>query len=373
MSWRPSVAVALLLSIIGNAGHGQERSASPSVASVVSALVDEPVQRGECVGLAVDIDNGGEQGFYSYGSMIRGSGKPPAPTTEFEIGSITKVFTTTLLALYERRRLVKLDDPLQKYVPPGIAVPAFSGRQITLIDLATHTSGLPRVPPIRADSYSPNEMFAFLNGYRLTRAPGSQFEYSNLGIALLAHALARATGMPWEALVERDITAKLGMVDTRLRLDHGQRSRLAIGYNPAGMRARENMPTWPAFNGAGALFSTASDMRRFLAWNMGKTTSDLNDLLEDLHRPRFALARPGAAVGLAWQLIPFGKPGSSIVWKDGGTPGYSAYIGFSTHPRSGVVLLANTAKCPVQRMGTHILASLSGQAPATIQVPEASE
>jgi CubicO group peptidase (beta-lactamase class C family) len=183
----------------------------------------------------------------------------PAATTEFEIGSTTKVFTTTLLALYARRHLVKLDDPLQRYVPGGVTVPAFGGRQITLLDLATHTSGLPRVPRIVGDSYSSNEMFAFLKTYRLTRAPGSQFEYSNLGVALLAEALAKAAGAPWETLVEREITSKLGMLDTRLKLDDGQRSRLAL------VRAKENMPTWPAFNGAGALFSTVNDMTRFLA------------------------------------------------------------------------------------------------------------
>src|SRR5260221_10268273 len=127
-------------------------------------------------------------------------------------------------------------------------------------------------------------MFAFLGGYRLPRVPGAQYEYSNLGVALLAHALAKATGTPWETLVERDITSKLGMPDTRLKLNAEQHSRLAVGYNAAGGRAKENMPTWPAFNGAGALFSTMNDMRRFLAWNMGEVKNDLNDLLEDLHK-----------------------------------------------------------------------------------------
>ncbi len=373
MSLRPRVGIVLALSILANASYAQERPTNASVASAVAAAVNEAMQRGECTGLAITVDNGGAQSFYGFGSLERGSAKAPDAATAFEIGSITKVFTTTLLALYEHRHLVRLDDPLQKYVPPGIAVPSFSGRQITLLDLATHTSGLPRVPPLHGDSYSPDEMFAFLNSYRLPRAPGSQFEYSNLGVALLAQALARATGMPWETLVEREITAKLAMADTRLKLDNGERARLAIGYNAMGMRARENMPTWPAFNGAGALFSTANDMGRFLAWNMGETKSDLNDLLEDLHKPRFALNRPGAAVGLAWHRTPFGKPSAAIVWKDGQTLGYSSYIAFSTAPKAGVVLLANAVKCPVVRIGTQILAALSGQAPATVEAPETSE
>jgi CubicO group peptidase (beta-lactamase class C family) len=246
-------------------------------------------------------------------------------------------------------------------VPPDVTVPTFSGRQITLVDLATHTSGLPRVPPFRGDSYSSNEMFAFLSTYHLTRAPGSRFEYSNFGVALLAHALEKATGVPWETLVARDITANLGMPDTQLKLDAVRHSRLAPGYNGAGARARENMPTWPAFNGAGALFSTMNDMMRFLAWNIGEVNSDLNDVLEDLHKPRFALNSAGGAVGLAWHLSPTGKPGSSIVSKDGKTLGYSSYIGFSTEAKSGVVILTNSAKCPAVRLGTRILTGLSGQ------------
>ena len=181
----------------------------------------------------------------------------------------------------------------------GVTVPSFGARQITLVDLATHTSGLPRQPQMQGDSYSDAEMFAFLASYRLPRAPGTQFEYSNLGVALLAHALAQATGTPWPQMVQQEITARLGMPDTRLKLDDEERARLAIGYNRAGQRAKENMPTWPAFNGAGALFSTISDMQRFLAWNMGEIKGALpNSLLDELHKPRFALPRPGRRRGL---------------------------------------------------------------------------
>ena len=164
----------------------------------------------------------------------------------------------------------------------------------------------------------------------------------------------RPTGVPWETMVEREITTKLGMPDTRLKLDDEQRTRLAIGYNRAGQRAKENMPTWPAFNGAGALFSTISDMQRFLAWNMGKLkVNSLNDLLEDLHKPRFALPRPGAGIGLGWQIVPLGGR-LSVVWKNGGTPGYSSYIGLVPGANSGIVLLANSTKCPVTRVGAQI-------------------
>jgi CubicO group peptidase (beta-lactamase class C family) len=328
---------------------------------VVATLAGGLVERGECVGLAVSVRHGGVEGFYAYGEVERGSGRLPAPTTEFGIASITKLFSATLLVLYARRQLLTLDAPLQMYVPQGTTVPSWSGRQITLLDLATHTSGLPLQPPMRGGGYSSAEMFAFLGSYRLSRAPGAQFEYSFLGGALLAHALAKAAGMPWEALVERDITSKLGMPDTRLKLelDEGQRARLAIGYNEAGARAIEQMPSWPAFTGSNALFSTVNDMQRFLSWNMGELKSDLDDLLDDLHRPRFTLPGPGAEIGLTWQMAKLGKSGSSIVWKYGSALGHSAYIGFVRGAKSGIVVLANAMQAPLARVGRQVLAALS--------------
>ena len=339
-----------------------QQPANSKVEAVAAAVAAPLIQRGACPGIAVGVNDHGARTFYAYGEVARGSGRRPTPATEFEIGSITKVFTTTLLALYAQRQTVKLDAPLRNYVPQGVTVPSFGGRQITLVDLATHTSGLPRQPPMHGDGHSPAQMFAFLSSYRLQRAPGTQFLYSNLGVALLAQALAQATATPWEQLVRQDITAKLGMPDTRLRLDDEERSRLATGYNRAGRQAKENMPTWPAFNGAGALFSTITDMQRFLAWNMGETKSaDLPDsLLDELHKSRFALPRPGAGVGLAWQTVPLGG-GVSVVWMNGGTLGYASYIGFVPQTRTGVVLLTNAQGCPATRAGYQILAALNGK------------
>jgi CubicO group peptidase (beta-lactamase class C family) len=358
------LTAAFLCAIVAWPSIAQERPPIPPVDAVVTKLAGGLVERGECVGIAVGVDHGGVKSTYGFGETERGGGRRPGPTTEFEIGSITKVFTSTLLALYDHRHVVRLDAPLQDHVPRGVTAPSFAGRPIKLVELATHTSGLPRQPPHRGDSYSIAEMYAYLNSYRLTRAPGAKFEYSNFGVALLAHALANATNTPWETLIERDITSKLGMPDTRLKLDPDQRARLAIGYDAEGARARENLSTWPAFNGAGALFSTVNDLMRFLAWNEGEVKSDLDGLLSDLHRPRFPLPRQGAAMGLAWHILPLGKSGSTIVWKNGGTRGYSSYIGFVPGAKSGIVVLANAVNCPAGAVGAQILATLNGQAPA---------
>jgi serine-type D-Ala-D-Ala carboxypeptidase/endopeptidase len=335
--------------------------AEKTFASAVAALAGALVERGECTGIAVGTNDRGTPGFYAYGEVARGSGRAPEPKTAFEIGSVTKVFTATLLAIEAQRGVVKLDAPLQNYVPHGITVPRFEGRQMTLADLATHTSGLPRQPPMHGEHYSAQDMFAFLNSYQLTRAPGTHFEYSNLGVALLAHALAQAAGTPWARLVQQEITEKLGMPDTRLSLEPEERARLAIGYSRAGLRARETMPTWPAFNGAGGLFSTTSDMQRFLAWNMGETKGDLpNSLLAELHTTRFPQPRARSGVGLAWHIAPLGAA-ASVIWKNGGTSGYSSYIGFVPAARVGIVLLSNSNHCPLTSAGNEILGAVTGE------------
>ena len=358
---RWAIGALLILCAAAFAPLASAQAAETPFASAVASLAGPLAERGECTSVAVGTNERGTPGFYAYGEVARGGGGAPTPKTEFEIGSITKVFTTTLLAIDAQRGTVKLDDPLQKYMPQGIKVPSFGGRQITLVDLATHTSGLPRQPQMQGESYSDSDMFRFLNSYQLTRAPGTQFEYSNLGVALLAHALEQATDTPWAKQVRQEVTEKLGMPDTRLAFDNQERARLAIGYTRRGMPARENMPTWPAFNGAGALLSTISDMQRFLAWNMGELKGDLPDgLVSELHKTRFPLPRARAGVGLAWQIAPLGAS-SSVVWKNGGTLGYSSDIGFVPGARVGIVLLANSNHCPLTRAGQQILGAVTGQ------------
>jgi CubicO group peptidase (beta-lactamase class C family) len=124
----------------------------------------------------------------------------------FEIGSITKVFTATVLAEMVERGEVKLDDPVQRYLPSSVRMPQRNGRQITLLDLATQSSGLPRLPNnLRPKSmtnpyadYTVEQMYEFLSGYQLTRDAGEEYEYSNIGVGLLGHALARRAGLSYE-------------------------------------------------------------------------------------------------------------------------------------------------------------------------------
>ena len=170
-------------------------------------------------------------------------------TRVFEIGSITKVFTTSALQDMVERGEVRLDDPVATFLPPSVRIPERNGRQITLLDLATQSSGLPRMPSnlTPRDSmnpyadYSVQQMYTFLSGHELTRDVGAEYEYSNLGVGLLGHALALKARTSYEDLVRRRILAPLGMRETAITLTSVLRAKLTPGHSAEG-RARACFP-----------------------------------------------------------------------------------------------------------------------------------
>jgi serine-type D-Ala-D-Ala carboxypeptidase/endopeptidase len=211
----------------------------PSDSEIRNILVDRIDKDHQSVGIVVGIIEPTGRRVVSYGKLAKDDKRSLDGDTVFEIGSVTKVFTSLLLADMVQRGEVALTDPVAKYLPPEVKVPQRGGRQITLQDLATHTSGLPRMPsnftpkdPANpyAD-YTVEQMYQFLSGYQLTRDIGSQYEYSNLGGGLLGHALARRAGMDYEKLVQSRICEPLGMKSTAITLSPEMKTRMAAGYN----------------------------------------------------------------------------------------------------------------------------------------------
>ncbi|HMA40670.1 MAG TPA: serine hydrolase [Gemmatimonadales bacterium] len=277
----------------------------------------------------------------------------------FEIGSITKVFTATILADMVSRGQVRLDDPVAQLLPATVKVPSRDGRRITLLDLATQSSGLPRLPTNFAPKDSANpyadygdqQLYDFLSGYELPRDPGATYEYSNLGMGLLGHALARKAGMSYEQLVTRRVLAPLGMKETAITLSRALRARLVPGHGDTG----QVVANWEltALAGAGALRSTVRDMLTFLAANLDSSRGPLARPLHETHVSRRAAGSPNMTIGLAWHILaPPG--GGSIVWHNGGTGGYRSFIGFDPVRRVGVVLLTNSV-VGADDIGFHLL------------------
>jgi len=275
----------------------------------------------------------------------------------FEIGSITKVFTASVLSDMVARREVKLDDPVANYLPRAVHMPV-RGRPISLLDLATQVSGLPRLPDNLAPrdqsnpyaDYSVRQLYEFLSRYQLPRDPGASYEYSNLGMGLLGHALALRARMSYEQLVTRRLLTPLGMRETAITLTPPLRARLAPGHDEAG----NVVPNWdlPTLAGAGALRSTASDMLAFLAANVDTSATPIGRALRQTHDPRQATDNPNLKVGLAWHIL--SRPIGNIVWHNGGTGGYRTFIGFDPVRRIGVVVLSNFNRS-VDDLGYHLL------------------
>ena len=326
--------------------------------STVRAIVDERVRTKRAMGVVVSVLERGSPARTFTAGISGVSGLSLDGNTVFEIGSITKAFTGALLADMVARGEVKLDDPISKYLPKTVRVPSRNGRQITLLDLATQSSGLPRLPdnlkPADASNpyadYSVAQLYDFLSRYTLTRDPGEKYEYSNLGVGLLGHVLALRAGKSYEDLLVERILEPLGMHDTRITLTTSMKSRMAQGFDAQGTPAH----TWdlPTLAGAGALKSTANDMLKFLAANLDSTSVPLGKVLAQARVSRHDADRPGNSVGLGWHLVDvYGTPAT---WHNGGTGGFRTFIGMDEARHRGVIVLTNSTNTP-DDIGFHIL------------------
>src|SRR5215470_15417673 len=224
-------------------------------------------------GIVVGVITKKAREIISYGHFDRDDPRVPDGDTAYGIGSITKVFTALLLADMAEKGEVKLSDPISKYLPESVHAPTRGGKPITLLDLATHYSGLPLMPGDYRVGYTPEQLFAFVNGFKLTRDPGEKYTYSNFGFALLGQLLARRAGTDYETLLRTRITGPLGMNRTAIRPTKEMESNLAPGHK----FNMEKHPIWeaPGLESAGSMRSTANDLLIFLAANMGIIHSPL--------------------------------------------------------------------------------------------------
>ena len=346
LRFRSAMALAPLLLLLPATEMVAQYRLPPD--SVVRRIIDEQVGPKHTAGLVIGLlDADGTRRVLSAGKTDNGSLQLDANTV-FEIGSISKTFTNALLGDMVRRGEVTLDQPVQTLMPATVKVPTRYGKQITLLDLATASSGLPRMP----DNFKPKDpanpfadytveqLYQYLNGYTLTRDVGSLYEYSNTGMGLLGHALARKLGKTYFQAIEARVLKPLGMNDTRIDLTPSMKSRLALGHDPMG----KVVPNWDfteSITAAGSIRSTVADMFKFLAANIDSASRPLGPTLALTHASRRPTTIPNMTIGLAWHILK--APGGTIVWHNGGTGGYRTFTGFDAAKRVGVVLLTNSA------------------------------
>ncbi|MEA2343522.1 MAG: hypothetical protein QOF63_1691 [Thermoanaerobaculia bacterium] len=330
-----------------------------SDADIRAILADRIDVQHQGVGIVVGVIDSTGRRVVAYGKTAK-DGKPVDADTVFEIGSITKVFTSLLLADMVQRGEVALTDPVSKYLPPNVKMPDRGGKKITLVDLATQTSGLPYMPsnlnpkdPANpfAD-YTVAQLYEFLATVQLTRDVGSTYEYSNLGGGLLGHVLARRAGMDYETLVRTRILEPLAMKSTAITLSNAMKDRLAIGHDAA----LQPVSNWdlPALAGAGALRSNTNDLLTFLAANIGIEKSPLASSMAAMLATRRPTGTPNLEIALGWHI--WTRDGHEIIWHNGGTGGYRTWIGFELKSRTGVVVLSNTSTTAgPDDIGVHLL------------------
>jgi D-alanyl-D-alanine-carboxypeptidase/D-alanyl-D-alanine-endopeptidase len=313
-----------------------------SIKKIIKTEVDNKRSKGIVVGI---ITEKGTQ-VVGYGKVKDDSNQQPDGNTLYEIGSMTKVFTSLILADMVQKGELKLDDPISKFLPKTVKTPTRNGKEITLLDLATHTSGLPSMPD-NIHPKDPNNLFAdytveqlydFISKYKLTRDIGSKFEYSNIGVGLLGHILTLKAGKDYETLVRERICIPLNMNKTIITLTPELKSILATGHDIFGNPMENN--DFPAVAGMGALRSNVNDLLLFLSANLGFTKTTLSSAMEQTHISRDSKGSPNLEIGLAWLISK--KTGTEIISHGGVTFGYNTFFGFDKKKKIGVVVLSNS-------------------------------
>ncbi len=345
---------------------GASAFAAPQLDANIRTMVNKRIESGELSSVVIGVIDGNDSAVIGFGKV--GKNVPDAQTI-YEIGSVTKTFTAFLLAHAVKTGVVKLDQTVATLLP-GYAIPELEGKPITLLDLATHYSGLPRMP----DNFSPKQLdnpYAdyttvalknFLASYHLPRAAGMFFEYSNLGYALLGQALSVQADMTYADLIKKKITTPLGMTSTDVTFSPAMQSRLATGHNAEG----KSVANWDmtTLAGAGGLHSDAQDLILYLQALMHPSDKNSSPLVlvQTVQRPT---DQSDTNIGLAWNIQQL--RGQSVVWHNGMTGGYASYVGFTADGQHGVVILSNTARF-VDDIGFAILVPGAPPAPQPIVV-----
>lgn len=311
------------------------------VDSLVSAYLSKP----ENASLSIGILKNGNTVFYHYGESHKGTGTLPSNRSIYEIGSISKSFTGILLAKAIEEQKVKADDDIRNYLPESCKNLIYKNTPLTLIQLANHTSGIPRLPEnLSAQKnfdekdpyhhYTKELLFNYLSKLKLKTMPATVSEYSNTGMALLGVILEGVYGKSYEALVKEKITEPLHMVHTYQEVPSAEQSQFCSGYDEQGHETPHwNLGEIPA---CGGLRSTPEDMVLYLQAN----AEEKDPAMTLSHATTFQSGKYNS-LGMAWHKQQ-NLSGDELIWHNGATYGFSSFMGFYKGKHCGVVVLSNS-------------------------------
>jgi serine-type D-Ala-D-Ala carboxypeptidase/endopeptidase len=343
--------------------------ASAAFAGLTKEMVDSQVRSlvdaDYCAGVVVGVHDETGDHFYSYGATNKQGGHEPDADTIFEVGSVSKVLTATVLAQMVQNKQLELSQGAAALLPADWRMP----RDICLFHLAAHTSGLPLVPAnlrvMRPENpygdYTEAQLKLFLDSFVPPRSPGDRYEYSQVGYAILGQVLARKAGKSYEQMVIDSVCAPLEMKDTRIQFDDAARKRLPQGYNLDG----EAVGSWdaPVFYPAVGFHSTAKDMLKFAAANAGAVKTPFDVALKSMTEQQ-AEADRNNDMGLGWQLA----RKFNVVWHNGETGGFHSFVAALPRQKAAVVLLSNTASPMVDVAGIGLAKILLGYSVGTLSM-----
>jgi CubicO group peptidase (beta-lactamase class C family) len=344
--------LVLMISPTSQISFVQEDTTSNYVKEYIKRIVDS----GKSTSVIIGLVNEKGKRIISYGELKKGSGKRPDGNTLYGIGSITKVFTCVLLADMVNRGEINLNNPISKFLPDSVRTPTLNGKEITLYDLATHTSGFPHRPdnlsPANPDNsyadYTVEQMYDFLSKFKLSRDIGSKYEYSNIGVGLLGYILAHKAGIDYETLIRKRICEPLRLNNTVFTIPTELQSNMATGYDKEG-KAVSDWTYSPVFVGAGSLKSTVNDMLVFAAANLGLIKTNLLSTFEQTH-----IKHPKNNIALGWHI--WNQHGTIILGHSGSSNAYKSFLGLNKENKTGVIVLSNKTDAVID-IGLHMLDS----------------
>jgi serine-type D-Ala-D-Ala carboxypeptidase/endopeptidase len=348
----------LLLCAILFSTRGMVATAQPQMDDI-KAIIDKEVANKRSKSIIVGVVDANGRHIVSAG--IKSDNNPTAPdgNTIYELGSIGKLFTTLIMAEMSLKGQLNYNDPVSKYLPKRVKIPNRNGKEISLLHLATHRSGLPRMPynldPKNPDNptadYTIEQLYECVSKIELSRDIDSRWQYSNIGYGLLGQALILASGKDFETLAKQIITGPLNMTSTMIQLTPALKKNRAMPHTEYG-RTTVNWQN-PALAGAGGASSNINDMLNFAAANAGLLKTDLFAAMELTHLKQGKKDGNDGYTTMGWTII--NEDHEDILWKDGGTGGYRTFIGIDKTKKYGIVILSNSSITGVTDIGLNIL------------------
>lgn len=345
--------IAAMLLLAFNNAIGQ--LSADSVIAIIGREVSARRSKSIIVGL---IDSNGRRQIFAAGKLSDANPVLPDANTIYEIGSITKVFTTLVLADMSLKKQLNLNDPISKYLPKTVKTPVTNGKEISLMSLATHLSGFPRFPyntdPADPDNsyadYTLQQLYDYIAAFKPPFEIGSRWKYSNIGFGLLGEILTGITHRNFETLIRQQICEPLKMKRTVVTLTPALLKNTAIGHAETGTPV--NFLKLPVLEAAGIYRSDVNDMLTFAAANLGLISTSLYPAMQLTHIEQAKKNDADGYTTMGWTL--FNDKGREIIFKDGGTPGYRTFVGIDKKNKSGVVVFSNSNN-GVTDIGLHVI------------------